>query len=257
MPIRGERALSAARAAVVSGYVGGLRALRRSRAGALLLARLERQAGSPAARYLRSLFAVHDLEAMAALDLPMLAFPAIRPIKRFLAAREGRARAFEYGPGASSFWLARRCAAVRFVEHDGEWWQRLHPLLAAWPNLQGRLVPPVPVAGAPRAGSGRAGWRGLDFTDYVAAIAEDGPFDLVLVDGRARAACLAAALAHLRPDGLIVLDDSGRRRYRPAIAASGLALSEHRGLAPSSPYPSRTALLARPSVLAGLYGAGG
>ena len=68
-------------------------------------------------------------------------------------------------------------------------------------------------------------------------------FDLIVVDGRAREAAMRAAIPHLAPDGLIVFDNSHRKRYQEAIAESGLSEQVFRGLTPSLPYPDRTSLL--------------
>lgn len=207
---------------------------------------LERRQERPAFLYLRSLFAIHDVEDMIGLDTPWWCFSAIARVEDFLRHRGGTARAFEYGPGASTFWLARRCAYVRFVEHDAAWWDTCRFPIADLENVAGRLVPPHPLEAGEQAthGSGRAGWCDYDFKDYVEAIAEfDGPFDLIVIDGRARSACLAAAVSQLKPDGLVVFDNSNRRRYRKALADCGLRVCRCRGLAPALPYPSETTLL--------------
>ena len=121
------------------------------------------------------------------------------------------------------------------------------------------VVPPVPGP-EPRTPSGKRGFAGLDFTDYVQA-ADDlaGSFDLVVVDGRAREACLTRAADRLAPEGLVVVDNVDRARYRAAIAELAARLTDRRGsrvevtwtrgLTPSLPYPTRTALLrVRPPV---------
>ena len=119
--------------------------------------------------------------------------------------------------------------------------------MADLPHVSLRHVPPVPVTdGVPATPSRRHGHRGLDFTDYVRAIdGVDGEFDLVVVDGRAREACLHAAIPRLAPDGLVVFDNSNRRRYAEAIRSSGLRVDRVRGAAPCLPYPSETSLLTR------------
>ncbi len=72
-----------------------------------------------------------------------------------------------------------------------------------------------------------------------------GEFDLIVIDGRAREACLTAAIPHLADGGLIVYDNTHRKRYKRAIAASGLVESVYTGLTPTLPYPDRTSLLRR------------
>ena len=69
---------------------------------------------------------------------------------------------------------------------------------------------------------------------------------MIVIDGRAREACLSAALSALAPGGIIVYDNAGRARYRPGISASGLAVRDLRGLTPALPYPEHTALLQAP-----------
>jgi predicted O-methyltransferase YrrM len=63
----------------------------------------------------------------------------------------------------------------------------------------------------------------------------------VVVDGRARADCLRRAVEALTPGGLIVFDNSDRKRYQPALA--GLAVTRYRGRAPALPIRSETALI--------------
>ena len=93
--------------------------------------------------------------------------------------------------------------------------------------------------------SAKPGHEDLDFASYVGAINDvPGIFDLIVIDGRARAACLEAAVGRLADDGLIVFDNSRRRRYRAAISRSGLDERYFRGLTPSLPYPEQTSLLA-------------
>jgi predicted O-methyltransferase YrrM len=104
-------------------------------------------------------------------------------------------------------------------------------------------------ANPPAVPSAKSGYAGLDFSDYVAAIKHvPGTFDLVVIDGRAREACLGAALPRLAPGGVIVYDNTRRARYRRAIAAAGVTEHHFRGLTPALPYPDQTSLLLCPIV---------
>lgn len=196
--------------------------------------------------FLRSLLAINDIEDMIRLDIPWWCFSAISHVETFLGNHAGAARAFEYGPGASTVWLARRCGSVVFIEHDESWWNSFEPLVSDLKNVTGRLVQPRLLSPGEQSvyGSARAGWRQYDFKAYVRAIDEaQAPFDLIVIDGRARAACLAAAAWRLKPDGLIVFDNSNRRRYRAALASCGFPKRRYRGLTPAAPYPTETTLL--------------
>ena len=241
-----ERLTAAGRDGFARGYVRGVRGVRRVARATGAIDALDRHRHRRGALFLRSLFAVHDIDDLVDLDLPWWTLAAVQQVDAFIAERGGGLSAFEYGAGASTFWLARRCRSVVTVEHDRGWWQKLAPDLEAVPNVTGNLVPPV-ADGAPRCAAGRAGWGGYDFSEYVHTI-ERGrtKFDLIVIDGRARAACLLVAVEWLAPGGMIVFDNSNRRRYAAAIADSGLEGVCHGGFAPCVPWPSETMLLSRP-----------
>jgi hypothetical protein len=192
--------------------------------------------------HLRSLLDVHDVDALIRWDMPWWTYSAVDAVDAFLARRPA-ARVFEYGSGASTVWLARRAGEVHSVEHDRRWAALLRPRLATFSNVTLHEVEAVPSS-TPLAPSGRRGNQHLDFTDYVSTIDRvGGRFDLVVIDGRARTSCLAAAVKLTDPHGLVVVDNSRRRRYQAALSAEPFTLRRHRGAAPGLPYPEETALL--------------
>jgi len=175
-------------------------------------------------RWAASLLAIHDIERMIALSLPWWNVAATREVAEFLRDRP-KARVFEYGAGASTIWLARHAASVASVEHHAGWHQRLTREVTRFPNIQ-------------------LAHRELEGDAYIGAIDEvGGPFDLIVVDGRRRTECLARAIPHLAPGGIILLDDSGRGRYRRAIENCGLKERRHFGRSYCVPYPDFTSLL--------------
>jgi predicted O-methyltransferase YrrM len=96
--------------------------------------------------------------------------------------------------------------------------------------------------------SSKEGYENVDFSDYVSAIdTVDGTFDLIVIDGRAREACFASAQKRLGDDGLIVFDNSRRRRYRRHLDHTELIERKYRGLTPTLPYPDQTSLLRPPT----------
>lgn len=234
-----------ARTAYVS-TTRGARALAR-RSGVLdALDRRYRQAPRSVAGHLRTLFAIHDVEDLVALDRPWWTYGATDVVERHLAALGGRARVFEYGSGASTVWLARRAGRVHSVEHHPGFAAVMRGVLAE-ADLTGTVtlleVPPT-RGDRPRVPSGRRGEQGRDYAGYVAAIdAVEGDLDLVVVDGRARVACLEAAARRLAPGGLVLFDDSQRPRYAAGLASSGLRVQRVRGWVPSLPYPRESAVL--------------
>lgn len=193
-----------------------------------------------------SLTKVHDSLAIAALDVPWWTYGAIDAVTAWFEAHPGPVRVFEYGSGASTLWLARRADEVHSVEHHRGFGDMMLGELAPLDHVRLQVIEPV-ESSRPVVPSAKEGHRGLDFARYVAAIDDiEGDFDLVVVDGRARQACLDRARPRLAADGIIVFDNSGRRRYREAISASGLVEQRFFGLTPTLPYPECTSLLRRP-----------
>jgi predicted O-methyltransferase YrrM len=220
------------------------------RAGVLLTAAHLMQPTPPALEHrLRhwsySLTRVHDPIALAQLDVPWWTYRAIDEVHRWIAAQPRPVKVFEYGSGASTHWLSRRADEVHSVEHHRAFGEAIRSALPNRANVDLQIVEAVPTPW-PVIGSAKEGHHGLDFANYVAAIDNvGGEFDLIVIDGRARTACLAQALPRLHRDGIIVFDNSLRRRYRPAIRAAAVVERRLAGLTPTLPYPEQTSLLRR------------
>ncbi|MFV0257672.1 MAG: class I SAM-dependent methyltransferase [Acidimicrobiales bacterium] len=231
--------------AATVGYVRAVRAVNRGLDRVGVVALLDRNIERRPAHWMRSLLAIHDVEAMVGLGVPWWSYRAIETVDDWLAGRVD-ATAFEWGSGASTVWLAARTGRVTAVEHHAGFAATVNELIPA--NAEVIAVPPE-AASTPVVASAKPGHGGLDFGDYVAAIDRtDDRYDLICVDGRAREACLDRAVDHLAPDGIIVFDNTDRARYRAAIDRHPELDATHlRGLTPALPYPSTTTVL-RPRV---------
>jgi predicted O-methyltransferase YrrM len=228
---------------VRSAYVAAMRGVALPLRATGVLDRWQRAPHDSFAFWLGSQFAIHDAAALARMDVPWWTFPAIDAVDRWIAARNGDVRVFEYGSGASTVWLARRAARVVSVEHDVGFAKIAAPMLAL-PNVELRVIEPARAATAPRAPSGRRGYGDCDFSAYVDSIADGAArYDLVVIDGRARVACLDRAWDCLDAGGLVVFDNSNRRRYQAALGRAASVLRRYRGWAPALPYPSETTLI--------------
>lgn len=199
--------------------------------------------------WLRSLFGIYDSTDLIRLDLPWWTFGAVDAVATFLDSKQEKARVFEFGAGASTVWLARRSAEVISVDHDAEFIAPLRSVLEASGKARVEVVRPVAARGVPgEARSNRAGYEELAFDEYVETITRQrGTFDLIVIDGRSRSACLAAAIPKLADGGIVLFDNSNRAEYQAALYASGLELERLRGWAPALPFPSETSLLRRRS----------
>lgn len=151
-------------------------------------------------------------------------------------ARAAPAFIHEYGAGASTICHLKRllrCGGTLVsVEHDEAWANRVR--VAAKGALQVRDTAPLGVSGAvgdfdwhsralngtevrfvlkvrtPRSRSADPDGTAEEFADYVATL--DQPADVVVVDGRARKACIRYVLDNrlLRPGGALALFEAGR-----------------------------------------------
>lgn len=150
---------------------------------------------------------------------PYIVQRAVAHLDAVLARFGYEAEVFEWGSGHSTIWLAKRCRHIVTVEHRQEWAEEV----LKWADVEMRLV-------------------SLD--DYVGVIDDYGKFDMVFIDGHqpTRQACAFKALEHLRPGGVLVLDDSHwglwRRfldlrvgRFRRKVEYRGIKNGERSGTA--------------------------
>jgi predicted O-methyltransferase YrrM len=122
-------------------------------------------------------------------------------------------RALEWGAGYGTSHFSRLLPPGGewiAVEHDAAWADRIRGEAPA--NVRVYSVPPEQEFWDPGDGDGTYG----DFREYVEFPAGLGEFDFILVDGRAREACLRQARYLLAEGGVVVLHDANRRfLHRP------------------------------------------
>lgn len=153
---------------------------------------------------------------------PWLTFDAILALRQRMRPAM---RVFEYGSGGSTlFWLAHGAAQVVSVEHDPAWYRVVAARVQGKPAVDLRLVlpeaaaqtdDPFDPADPARYFSDDENFRKCTFRTYASQIDEfpDGYFDILLVDGRARPACIAHGAVKVKPGGLLILDNAERSYY--------------------------------------------
>ncbi|MEM9472614.1 MAG: class I SAM-dependent methyltransferase [Pseudomonadota bacterium] len=129
---------------------------------------------------------------------PWMCDPAVQQLDKLVFPG---ARILEWGSGGSSIFFAERGADVICVEHDRSWARLVRSEL-------GR-----------RGLSERVTIKQIDLTANYVGIVDglDGRFDLVVVDGRRRVECVHKARNRVVAGGWLVLDDSDRQAYSPAV----------------------------------------
>jgi hypothetical protein len=175
---------------------------------------------------------------------PWVTFEAARILERRLPRS---ARVFEYGSGGSTLFFARRGDRVVSVEHDRTWFEEVRSAVAGLPGVEVVLAearPPRNHAETAFASATKA-FAGQTFIDYVTVVDRfpDHSFDLLVVDGRARPSAFFRGEPKVRVGGLVLLDDSERSGYQPAVAAARASgWLERGGLGPKpfTPWFSRT-----------------
>lgn len=130
---------------------------------------------------------------------------------------------FEWGAGGSTIFFLQRGARVVSIEHDERWatevGQSIGSMTIRFNNYSSFTIPYEPGDIGPDY-SNPAHYKSYDtrlppanFKNYCSFIDNYEQFDLILVDGRARASCLAHAVSHVKSGGWLVLDNSERDWY--------------------------------------------
>ena len=150
-------------------------------------------------------------------------------------------RVLEWGAGGSTRAVLEGCAFIeRYVsiEHNSAWFAKVRDKVTD-PRLELHLVEPSePEPKSLETGTSKerqernreiVEWRlraEVDPALMAAYVAKprslpDPEFDLVLVDGRARAFCIREGFTMLRPGGALVLHDAQRDEYHAALREVG------------------------------------
>src|SRR5690606_3416554 len=105
---------------------------------------------------------------------------------------------FEYGSGNSTLYFSNIVKKVVSVENDLDWLKRINPLLPDNATIH---------------------YHSLDSTEYEKAILnQEEEYDLIIIDGRKRVACLKNSIERIKPQGVVILDDAERPEYSEAFS---------------------------------------
>ena len=142
-------------------------------------------------------------------------------------------RVLEFGSGMGTLWWSTRVAQHVAIEHDPSW----ADVIAAQSQAILHRV------------------NGTTTESYLAPIHGMERFDVVIIDGIHRNACLLAAPALLSASGVAILDDAHRPEYTTGLEALrtlGFRVLPLHGPQPVSKHPGCTAILYRPDNVIGL-----
>ncbi len=161
--------------------------------------------------------------------IPWYTYPAIEYLSQFDYRDK---KIFEYGCGNSSLFWSARAESVTSIEDNPKWFTK-------WEKEFDRANLDVR-------------WRD-EGEAYEQAVFEDGcRYDVIVVDGKRRAECAAAAVKALAVGGMVILDDSDRintsKEYMKAVAAlkeADLIQVDFYGFCPMNCYSKNTSLFLR------------
>jgi hypothetical protein len=106
----------------------------------------------------------------------------------------------EYGSGSSTKEIAKLCHSIVSVEHNPEWFNTVINDLPKNANLLLR-EPDLPYAEGGDDGTYE------QFKNYITAPLTQGPFDIILIDGRARIECAKFVKNVSKSDTMVFIHD--------------------------------------------------
>jgi protein-L-isoaspartate O-methyltransferase len=156
---------------------------------------------------------------------PWLVYSSISYLAPLVAGK----RVFEYGSGMSTVWFSERAQEVVAVENNSEWYNRVRQFTSNQKNIQ------VILAGSKY--------------EYINAISQvGGMFDVILVDGMFRADCALLIRRFLRPDGLVIIDNTDVDAVLAEVVRRTFSDSRimcFRGWVPGNLHPNETTIIDR------------
>lgn len=197
--------------------------------------------------------------------VPWITYPAFRQIKRIV---KPSFKVFEYGCGGSSLWWAANAASVTSVEHDAAWAARVAQTAPANLDVVTRVVdepcsaereaavakffaePPDLPLSPDRDHNIQHGLLCREFIAYATEITRfpRARFDVVVIDGMARALTAWLAAQYVKPTGFIVFDNADRWQYNGAfqmLSAAGFNRIDYYGPGPVNRIEWCTSLFVR------------
>jgi predicted O-methyltransferase YrrM len=148
-------------------------------------------------------------------DLPLMKSKELDLLSE-VVERLGPARCLEWGAGASTAWFPARLPGLKHwlaIEHQGPWFEAVQARVRH-PAVEVILQPPDRDDFRARNRDGTL----EDFRAYVTLPESRGErYDFILVDGRARSACLDVAFRLIDHRGVVALHDANREAYRAAL----------------------------------------
>jgi hypothetical protein len=137
-------------------------------------------------------------------------FAEINEEKLFFSTINDETIVLEYGSGISTIEIAKKCKKIISIEHQRNWYNDIKTKIPF--NCEIILNEPnLPYKEGGHCGSYE------EFKDYIEAPLNKGPFDVILIDGRARVSCASICHKISHKNTIIFIHDFDRPEYREAL----------------------------------------
>lgn len=131
-------------------------------------------------------------------EVPWMNYSIVKLLKERL---EKNMSLFEYGSGFSTKFYAKHVSKVTSVEHDENWFKMVSRDKPSNCEILHVAYDPEKMGG-----------------EYSqTALNQEENFDVIVVDGRDRVNCIKNSMHALTENGIIILDDSSRNKYKEAF----------------------------------------
>ena len=121
-----------------------------------------------------------------------------------------KTKVLEYGSGESTLEIAKACKEIVSVEHQRHWYTRLNNIRPV--NCTLLYCPPD----LPYREGGDCGTY-EEFKTYINSPVDYAPFDVILIDGRARVSCASVCDKLAHSNTLIFVHDFDRKEYQEIL----------------------------------------
>jgi len=172
-------------------------------------------------RVLRPLLKVYNriLKTGSSQNTPWLSPACIAILDKTLSTQMN---GLEYGSGRSTIFFAQRLGNLTSIEHDKSWFDKISKDLQEMgiKNVDYILVPPAQSESKKNLEirfKKDFDSENQNYQSYYKHVQDypDEYFDFVIIDGRARVECTQRAIPKIKKGGMLIIDNSERKRYKP------------------------------------------
>jgi hypothetical protein len=119
-------------------------------------------------------------------------------------------KVLEYGSGVSTTEIANKCKTILSIEHQENWYDKMKNEI---PNNCELIFknPDLPYIEGGDCGTYE------EFKSYIEAPINNGPFDVILIDGRARVSCASICHKMSHENTIVFIHDYHREEYQEAL----------------------------------------